>query len=118
MYFLYPLILFLIPVHAAFANNYLEVPKRDYVKALIFMEITIGLLLLGCLFLINNQSLAALIFSLNFAYLLNANILYIALFSEYKRSKIRYFVLFYDILTRQTLILTHLQRFFLFSGSF
>lgn len=94
MYFLYPLILFLIPVHAAFANNYLEVPKRDYVKALIFMEITIGLLLLGCLFLINNQSLAALIFSLNFAYLLNANILYIALFSEYKRSKIRYFVLF------------------------
>lgn len=94
MYFLYPLILFLIPVHAAFANNYMEIPKKDYIKTLVFMEIVVGLLFSACLYLIKNPSLAALIFSLNFAYLLNANIAYIAFFSEYKRSQIRYFTLF------------------------
>ena len=89
-YVLYPLILCLIPIHSLYAQNITEVSKNNYISLLSMIEAILALGFFTLNFLFNNLNISAVILCINFFLLLYANYIFIALFSTYKRHKLKY----------------------------
>lgn len=86
IYFYYPIILGLLPVHSLYAQNISEIARREYIQVCVFLTIalTIGLFIVN--FFIQNADLAALIMSFIYFALLYENYFKIAFMSDYKKA--------------------------------
>ncbi len=103
---LFPLILCTLPIHSIFAQNSTEISLKDYILTL----------LLFCLFIIGGTAIlnyfigdifiSELIFCLNFFPFIYAKLLFSAIFSEYKRRKIRTKVIFFILYITGSLLLS------------
>lgn len=106
IYCLYPFLFCLFPVHSNYAQNISEISLSEYVKTLIGILLVVLAGVLGINLLVKNIHLSCLIFSFVFYVILYANYFYIALFSEYKRSKKLYKYLFLAIYIIGSLLLS------------
>lgn len=86
IYFYYPVILGLIPVHALYAQNICEIANKEYYRICAFLAIclTAGLFIVN--YFTKNAGLAALIVAFVYFALLYENYFKIALMTDYKRS--------------------------------
>lgn len=86
IYYFYPIIIALIPVHSLYAQNIAEISTKEYLRICAFLTagLTSGLFILNLF--VNNIGLSALILSFGYFMLLYENYFKIALLSDYKLS--------------------------------
>ena len=94
MELLFPYLLCTLPIHTLFAQNSGEISVQDYIMSLFITILVIAGGILGFNFFVHNVYLAELIFCMNFFLLLYANLIFISLFTPYKRSLIKISVTF------------------------
>lgn len=116
IYLLYPFFVCTLPIHTFYAQNIAEIPSRHYIKALLtyICIITLGY---GGLFLLSkNATLSALLFTFNFFAIMKGNMLFINIYSKYKRTLILYkirFIFMYLLICSCTSFLIYLSEKFM-----
>ena len=86
LYFFYPLLLCLIPLHTLFAQNIGEISLKSYLQALCIVGFLVVAGCLGLNIFVKNLYTAEALFCVNFFMILYANYVFIGMFSTYKRS--------------------------------
>ena len=86
IYYLYPFLLCLIPVHALFGQNIGEISLKNYFQTIAYFCVSILLIIFILNYLIKDILTTEIIFCINYFLLLYANSIYLAIFSKYKAS--------------------------------
>ena len=89
MYYLYPFLLCLFPIHTIFVENIVEVGFKNYILSCLFMWLIVFLGVSSFNLIEPNLLVAEFSFVVTFFLILNANNVFISLFSSYKRSLVR-----------------------------